>query len=174
MQQRGDIPWDMTSVLVTQFFNQGRAATVVSGPWFIGEDRPRRSLRRRPAADRHRDRPRRRLRLQRSRPPTSAPARVGRRRAPSSSAISSAKRRRYCRRVGRQSVTTLAVWQHGDVQRDPVLRGFTPSWPISCFSPTHPAMRSFWEPGEQALRQSCAASSWFRPWRRRSSSWSVP
>ena len=56
-------------------------------------------------------------------------------------------------RVGRQSVTTLAVWQHGDVQRDPVLRGFYAQLADIVFSPTHPAMRSFWEPGEQALRQ---------------------
>lgn len=153
MQQRGDIPQDMTSVLVTQFFNQGRAATVISGPWFIGE-------------------------IDRGVPYGVAPLPIvtetGRAAAPlttieaayiSARTTRPQKSAQFLRylvseeaallraRVGRQSVTTLAVWQHGDVQRDPVLRGFYAQLADIVFSPTHPAMRSFWEPGEQALRQ---------------------
>jgi len=153
MQQRGDIPQEMTSVLVTQFFNQGRAAMVINGPWFIGE-------------------------IERGVPYGVAPlpivSETGRAAAPLTT-IEAGYLSAYTRspqksaqflsylvgseaalvraRVGRQSVTTLSVWQHADVQRDPVLRGFYGQLGDLVYSPTHPAMRSFWDPGEKALRQ---------------------
>ena len=50
-------------------------------------------------------------------------------------------------------MTTLETWQNPDVQGDPVLRGFYAQLKNLVYSPTHPAMRSFWDPGQQALRQ---------------------
>ena len=60
MQKRGDLPEEMTSVLVTQFFNQGRAAMVINGPWFTGEIERGVPLRCGPPPDRLGDRPPRR------------------------------------------------------------------------------------------------------------------
>lgn len=37
LQTRGLLPEEPTSSLVTELFNQGRAAMVISGPWFLGE-----------------------------------------------------------------------------------------------------------------------------------------
>src|SRR5207302_4746483 len=35
--RRGDIPDEASSALVSQLFNQGRAATTISGPWFLSQ-----------------------------------------------------------------------------------------------------------------------------------------
>jgi arabinogalactan oligomer/maltooligosaccharide transport system permease protein len=40
LQARGLIPGEATAALVTQLFNEGRAAMVVNGPWFVGEIDP--------------------------------------------------------------------------------------------------------------------------------------
>jgi len=37
LQDRGFLPEEPTSALVTDLFNEGRAAMVISGPWFLGE-----------------------------------------------------------------------------------------------------------------------------------------
>jgi arabinogalactan oligomer/maltooligosaccharide transport system permease protein len=153
MQRRGDIPEDMTSVLVTQFFNQGRAAMVINGPWFIGEiDRgvpygvaplPLVSQTGRPAAALTT------IEAGFLSPHGHSPQKS----AEFLSYLAGPEAALVRARVGRQSITSLAVWQHPDVQRDPVLRGFYGQLNNLVYSPTHPAMRSFWDPGQQALRQ---------------------
>ncbi|RME22000.1 MAG: extracellular solute-binding protein, partial [Deltaproteobacteria bacterium] len=40
LQDRGLLPEEPTSALITDLFNQGRAAMVISGPWFLGEISP--------------------------------------------------------------------------------------------------------------------------------------
>ena len=153
LQQRGDIPEDMTAVLVTQFFNQGRAAVVLNGPWFISEiasdvpygvaPLPLVSETGRPGA-------------------ALTSIEAGYVSATTKAPQAAADFLRYLvgpqsaltrARVGRQSVSDRATWQHPDVQADPVLQAFAAQLPHMVPSPTHPAMRSFWEPGEQALRQ---------------------
>ena len=42
------------------------------------------------------------------------------------------------------------TWDRPEVQNDPVLSAFRPA-SAHCTQPHHPAMRAFWEPGEQAL-----------------------
>lgn len=153
MARRGDIPEDMTSVLVTQFFNEGRTALVINGPWFIGEISPG---------------------VPYGVAPMPVVSATGRRAAPLTTIEAgfvsahgahpqqSADFLRYLVgpqasllrvQLGRQSVSDRATWQHPDVQKDPVLRAFLAQLDQLVPSPSHPAMRAFWEPGEQALRQ---------------------
>jgi arabinogalactan oligomer/maltooligosaccharide transport system permease protein len=143
----------MTAVLVAQFFNQGRAAMVMSGPWFAGEidpgvpyavaPLPLVSETGRPAA-----------------PLTTIEAaylnphsQQAEQSAHLVAYLASAPAALIRARVGHQSVTTMATWQDPVVQRDPILHGFYAQLGSLVPSPRHPAMRSFWEPGEQALRQ---------------------
>ena len=37
LSDRGDLPAEPTSTLVSQLFNEGKAAFVINGPWFMGE-----------------------------------------------------------------------------------------------------------------------------------------
>src|SRR5262249_15307692 len=144
LTRRGDIPEEMTSVLVTQFFNQGRAAVVINGPWFIGEIEPG---------------------VPYSVAPMPILSATGRRAAPltriEAGFVNAYSRRpresaaflRYLAgeeaallrvRIGRQSVTHRATWQHPDAQRDPVLMAFYAQLDSMVPSPSHPGMRSFW------------------------------
>lgn len=153
MASRGDIPEEMTSVLVTQFFNEGRAAVVINGPWFIGEIQkdvpygvapmPRMSQTGRLAA-----------------PLTSIEA--GFISATSQHPEAAAAFLRFVAgsdgallrlRIGRQAVSEKTAWQNEVAQRDPVMRAFFAQLDDMVPSPSHPDMRSFWEPGQQALRQ---------------------
>ncbi len=153
LRARGDIPEDMTAVLVTQFFNQGRAALTINGPWFIGEiaagvpygvaPMPRMSTTGRLAA-----------------PLTSIEA--GFISAHSAHSPQAAKLLQFLAgpkgallrlRIGRQAVSEQSAWQTEDAKNDPVLRAFFAQLDDMVPSPSHPGMRAFWEPGQQALRQ---------------------
>ncbi|MFO0572941.1 MAG: extracellular solute-binding protein [Polyangia bacterium] len=153
LARRGDIPDEMTSVLVTQFFNQGRAALTINGPWFLSEIEPG---------------------VPYGVAPLPVVSETGRKAAPLTSIEAGFVSRntphpreaadflRYLAGpkgalprlvLGRQSVSDRATWQHPEAQKDPVLRAFYAQLEHAVPSPSHPAMRSFWEPGEQALRQ---------------------
>lgn len=153
MARRGDIPDEMSSVLVTQFFNQGRAALTINGPWFISEIEPGVPYGVAPL-------------------PVVSP--TGRRAAPLTSIeagfvssrsnhareaagflayLAGPEGARVRMKAARQSVSDAATWQLPEAQADPVLAAFHAQLDHMVPSPSHPAMRSFWEPGEQALRQ---------------------
>lgn len=153
LTRRGDIPDEMTAVLVTQFFNEGRAAVVINGSWFLGEiekgvpfsvaPMPRMSETGRVAA-----------------PLTSVEA--GFLSARSEHPGEAAAFLRYLAgpegallrlREGRQTVSEKSAWQSEAAQRDPVMRAFFAQLSDLVPSPSHPGMRAFWEPGEQVLRQ---------------------
>ena len=158
VERRGDIPEEMTAVLVTQFFNEGRAALVINGPWFIGEiaagvpygvaPMPRLSQTGRLAA-----------------PLTSVEAgfiSAGSQHADAAAAFLSflAGDGALSRlRIGRQAVTEQAAWQDEAARNDPVLRAFFAQLDELVPSPSHPDMRAFWEPGQQALRQTLRGAS---------------
>ena len=40
LQEKGIIPEEPTSALVSQLFNQNEAAMAINGPWFLGEINP--------------------------------------------------------------------------------------------------------------------------------------
>jgi arabinogalactan oligomer/maltooligosaccharide transport system permease protein len=153
LASRGDIPDEMTSVLVTQFFNEGRAAVVINGPWFLGEiaagvpysvaPMPRVSETGRVAA------PLTSIEAgfisSRSSHPAAAAAFLGFLAGPQGAELRM--------RLGRQAVSEKSAWQSDFAKRDPALRAFFAQLDDMVVSPGHPAMRAFWEPGEQALRQ---------------------
>lgn len=151
--KQGSLPDEMSAVLVTQFFNEGRAAMTINGPWFIAEIAPDVPYGVAPM------------------PVVSATGKVA---APLTSIeagfvsarslhkqeaadflrhLAGPASARVRALVGRQSVTEKSTWELPEVQRDPVLSAFFAQRAHLVPSPTHPAMRAFWEPGEQALRQ---------------------
>ncbi len=151
--RRGDLPDEMSAVLTTQFFNEGRAAMTINGPWFIAEIAPGVPYGVAPmpvisetgnvAA-----------------PLTSIEAGFvsARSEHPAEAAqflryLAGPQSARVRALVGRQSVAETTTWQLPEVQHDPVLSAFLAQRSHIVPSPTHPAMRAFWEPGEQALRQ---------------------
>lgn len=153
LAQDGDLPEEMSAVVTTQFFNEGRAATTINGPWFIAEINPGVPYGVAPM------------------PVVSATGKIA---APLTSIEAGfiSKKSAYPQEaadflrylagpesayvratVGRQAVTEKTTWQRPEVAEDPVLRAFFAQRQLLVPSPTHPAMRAFWEPGEQALRQ---------------------
>ena len=153
MVARKDIPEEMSAALVTQFFNQGRAAVVLNGPWFVGDiapgvpygvaPMPRMSETGRVAA-----------------PLTSIEAGFV-----SSRTLHPAEAAEFLAflagpdgallrlRLGRQAVSEKSAWQSEAARGDPVLQAFFAQLDDIVPSPSHPEMRAFWEPGQQALRQ---------------------
>jgi len=147
------VPEDMTAVLVAQFFNEGRAATVISGPWFVGDiapgvpygvaPMPKLSATGRTASpltsieagllSAHSKHPQQALAfLSYLAGPQGALPRL---------------------RTAHQAVSEQSAWQDPVASQDPVLRAFFAQLPELVPSPKHPSMRAFWEPGEQLLRQ---------------------
>ncbi len=153
MARRHDIPDEMTAVLVTQFFNQGRAAMTLNGPWFIGQIEPG---------------------VPYGVAPLPRMSETGRMAAPltnieagflnpkSQVRAEAAAFLRYLvapeaallrARLGRQSVSTAATWDDAQVRKDPVLSAFRAQLESMVPMDNRPEMRAFWEPGQQALRQ---------------------
>lgn len=153
MQDRGDVPEDMTAVLVAQFFNEGRAAMVINGPWFVGDiapgvpysvaPMPIVSETGRPAAPLTSVEAG--LLSARSQHPQQALAFLAYLAGPQGALIRL--------REAHQAVSEQSAWRDAVAQSDPVLRACFAQLPSLVPSPKHPAMRAFWEPGEQLLRQ---------------------
>lgn len=146
-------PDEANGALVTQMFNDGRAAMVVNGPWFVGEISPtvpfavavlpRVSSTGRPARPlltseaffvnantHHRDAALRALRLL-----TSDEAALTR-------AIE-----------GRQAMPNRAVWDDPRVADDPVLSVFREQLSSTVPMSNLPEMQSVWEPAQMAMRR---------------------
>lgn len=153
MQDRGDVPEDMTAVLVAQFFNEGRAAMAISGPWFVGDIAPG---------------------VPYSVAPMPLVSETGKLAAPLTTieaGLLSARSQHPKQalaflaylagpqgalprlRDAHQAVSEQSAWRDPIASQDPVLRAFFAQLPSLVPSPKHPAMRAFWEPGEQLLRQ---------------------
>jgi arabinogalactan oligomer/maltooligosaccharide transport system permease protein len=150
--ERRDIPEETSTAVVAQLFNQGRAATAISGPWFLSQlepgvpyqvaPLPRVSPTGRPAASL-----------------TTIEAGFVN---PHGAVAEAAAFLRYLvgpeaarlrALVGRQAVTTAATWQEAEVQRDPVLAALHAQAGALVPSDSRPEMRAFWEAGQFALRQ---------------------
>ena len=149
----GTIPDEATGVLVTQLFNEGKAALAVNGPWFLGEigddvdfgvaPLPTVSDTGKPAAPfltvegvllsghaRQAD----------------AAAQLARHLVSEEVSVSRG-------RDGRQSVATLAALEHPDIANDPILGAFREQLDATVPTPNVPAMASTWEPQARALRR---------------------
>jgi arabinogalactan oligomer / maltooligosaccharide transport system permease protein len=147
------VPEETTAVLVSQLFNEGRAAMVINGPWFLAEVDKATPLAIAPL-------PRVSSTGKAATPlltvdvayVSARSARIGAARefarflgAPAS-AVTRA-------RMGHQPVATLAAYQDAEVASDPHLRMFRRQLDAAKPMSTDPRMRSVWEPANQALRQ---------------------
>ncbi len=151
--REGLIPDEATGTLVTNLFNQGLAAMVVNGPWFLGEidpgvdfavsPLPVVSETGRPAAPflsvegvmlsgyaRH---------------PQAARALARWLVAPEQAVARAVK--------GRQSVATMAAYDDPRVAADPVLSAFRAQLDRTVPMPNRPEMAMTWEPMARALRK---------------------
>ena len=147
------VPEDMTAVLVAQFFNEGRAATVINGPWFVGDiapgvpygvaPMPKLSATGKTAAPLTSIEAG--LLSARSQHPQQALAFLAYLAGPQGALPRL--------QIAHQAVSEQSAWQDPVALRDPVLRAFFAQLPELVPSPKHPGMRAFWEPGEQLLRQ---------------------
>ncbi|MCB9780414.1 MAG: extracellular solute-binding protein [Alphaproteobacteria bacterium] len=153
LQDRGLLPEEPTSVLVTDLFNQGRAAMVISGPWFLGEV----------AAD-----------VPFEIAPLPVVSATGERAAPyltvDGAFVSAfAKHPDEARAVarflaghdaalrratdGRQAVATLSAAAEPAVADDRVLSAFRAQLDAAVPMPNRPEMQATWEPQARALRR---------------------
>jgi arabinogalactan oligomer/maltooligosaccharide transport system permease protein len=153
LQARGLLPEEANGALVTQLFNEGRAAMVVSGPWFLGELDPDLSFEvtplpvvsatGQPAApyltveaalvSAYADQPD--LAAELATYLASTPAAIER-------AV-----------VGRQSVATLAAYDDPRVGQDPILGAFRAQLDAALPMPNRPEMTATWEPMARSLRR---------------------
>ena len=142
-----------TAVLITQLFNDERAAMVISGPWFLGEVSPEIDLGVAPlptiGATGTRAQPYLSVEaLQisaQTRHPDAAWA-LARWLAAEPAALRRATQ-------GRQSVATTSVYGHPSVAEDPVLAAFHTQQATALPMPTNEQMAASWEPLARAIRR---------------------
>ena len=151
--QEGLIPDEPTSALVTQLFNDGRAAMVVNGPWFLGEIKPGLNVGVGPL------------------PVVSATGQAARPLLTVEGALISAyaAHPQEARELGlwlsglepsvlratkgRQGVAALAAYDDPRVSGDPILAAFRAQLDHTEPMPNLPAMSATWEPMAKALRR---------------------
>jgi arabinogalactan oligomer/maltooligosaccharide transport system substrate-binding protein len=150
--REGLVPSGMNSAMVTSMFNEGKAAMVVSGPWFSTEVAKDRRFavamlpampggtRAKPflgseaiflsAFSRHKD----------------AALKVA-------LALTSDEAALVRLKTGRQTVANEAVWQREDVSRDVVLSAFRQQADNSVLMPSRPEMQAVWSTMDMAINQ---------------------
>ncbi len=153
LQQRGLLPEEPTSALVTELFNQGRAAMIISGPWFLGEigadvpfaisPLPRVSATGQPAAPY--------LTVEGAFVSGFAAHPEPARELARFLASPEAATRRAIE--GRQAVASLRAGQDPRVAQDPVLGPFVALIDGARPMPNRPEMQATWEPMARALRR---------------------
>ncbi|MHA1568665.1 MAG: extracellular solute-binding protein, partial [Alphaproteobacteria bacterium] len=152
LMRRGLIPREPTSALVAQLFNDGRAAMVINGPWFLGEIEPRvnfgvASLPRVSATDRP------------ALPFLTVEGAIVNAYAPNPQGALAFARflaggDGACVRLeqGKQLVAEEAVYRLPDLTIDEHLLAFKAQVAHAVAMPNNPLMRAVWEPAAQALR----------------------
>jgi arabinogalactan oligomer/maltooligosaccharide transport system permease protein len=151
--EEGTAPDEATGVLVTQLFRDGRAATVINGPWFLGElgegvDFGVAPL---PVIDEVGARARPYLTVEALMLSAHAAApEPARALAAHLVAPGPALRRAV---GGRQAVATLAALDAPEVREDPVLAAFAAQLDAALPMPNSPEMARTWEPMARGLRR---------------------
>ena len=151
--ESGVIPDETTSALVSRLFNDGKAATAISGPWFRGELAPG---------------------LDWAVAPLPVVSETGRRAAPFLTVegvllnararnpgpaaalaawLASPEGARGRAVDGGQSVATLATYDLPEVAQDPVQQAFRAQLDSTVPMPNTPAMATTWEPLARGLRK---------------------
>jgi len=149
----GIVPPETSGILLATLFNEGKAAMVVAGPWFVGEVRPGLSY---------------------GVVPLPVVSETGRRAAPFlgvEAVLMSARARDKTAafrvmefltsdaaallraRVARQPVANQAAYRDGRVLRDPILAAFRQQLDWTRTMPGTPEMRMAWSPYDMALVQ---------------------
>ncbi len=153
LQEQGLLPEEANGALVTQLFNEGRAAMVVSGPWFLGEldpevpfaiaPLPEVSATGRPAGPY----------LTVEAVLVSAFASHPEEATDLASDLASAPSAITRAIDGRQSVATLAAYEDPRVATDPILSAFRAQLDAAVPMPNRPEMTATWEPMARSLRR---------------------
>jgi arabinogalactan oligomer/maltooligosaccharide transport system permease protein len=147
------IPPEVDGASVTPYFRSGRAMTVISGPWLVGE-----------LGDARRYRvavlPRVREGGRAMSPFVTVEVAflASNAHAPGLAAelatfLASPEAARLRASVGRQVVATRSVWSEAELANDPVLAAFRRAANAGRVMPTHNNMRLSWEPANQAIRR---------------------
>lgn len=150
----GIMPEEVSSTLVTTLFNQGKAAMVINGPWFIGEldksvDYGVAVL---PKINEAGGKP--------AKPFLSAEGVIMSAKATDKKAafevmkyLTSVEAGRVMAKVGRQTVARKAVYDDAEIAKDPVLSVFRAQLQDSVPTPNSPAMRMVWSPATTAMNK---------------------
>jgi arabinogalactan oligomer/maltooligosaccharide transport system permease protein len=149
----GAVPDEATGVLVTQLFNEGKAAAVVNGPWFLGELDEGLDFALAPLPEISETGEPARPYLTVEGVLLSAHARApepARELAAHLVGEEAAVRRAV---AGRQAITTLGALARPEVAEDPVLSVFADQLDRAVPMPNVPEMGKTWEPQARALRR---------------------
>lgn len=150
----GIMPEEVSSTLVTTLFNQGKAAMVINGPWFIGElekgvDYGVAVL---PKINEAAGKP--------AKPFLSAEGVIMSAKATDKKAafevmkhLTSVEAGRIMAKAGRQTVARKAVYDDAEIAKDPVLSVFRAQLQESVPTPNTPAMRMVWSPATTAMNK---------------------
>lgn len=147
------VPAELDAASVTSYFRTGRAMTVLSGPWLVGELGN---------ARRYRVLPLPRVTLT-NRPLSplvtvevaylARNSRAPRHAAELAAYLASPSAARVRALLGRQVVATRSVWSDTELAADRILGPFRRAALDGRLMPTHPNMRLSWEPANQAIRR---------------------
>ncbi len=153
LQDRGLLPEEPTSALVTDLFNQGGAAMVISGPWFLGELSPDVDFEIAPLP----------VVSSTGRPASpyltvdgafvSAYSEHPQQAGALAAFLASDAAARVRAVQGRQSVASLAVADDPEILADPILGAFRRQLDAAVPMPNRPEMQATWEPQARALRR---------------------
>ncbi len=150
--QAGVVPRGVNSAMVTSLFNEGKAAMVISGPWFLGEIREGRrfAVSLLPAV-----RPGQRLKpyLGSEAVFLSAYSRHKDEAFQVMLALTSDEAAMTRLTVGRQTVANEAVYAREEVLKDPVVQAFRAQAQNSVLMPSVPEMQVVWSSMDTAINQ---------------------
>ncbi len=153
LQDRGLVPEETNGALVTQLFNEGRAAMVVSGPWFLGEieDGVPYAVAPLPVVSQTGEPAGPYLTVEAAL--VSAYAKHPEQAADLAAFLASPSVAVTRAVEGRQSVATLAAYEDPRVGGDPILGAFRAQLDSAVPMPNRPEMTATWEPMARGLRR---------------------
>lgn len=147
------VPSEVDGASVTPYFRSGRAMSVISGPWFVGELGDARRYRVVPlprvASTGRALSPLVTVEVAFLARNAHAPALA----AELAAFLASPVAARIRATVGRQVVATRSVWSEPELGNDPILSAFRRAAREGKLMPTHGNMRLSWEPANQAIRR---------------------
>ena len=151
--KRRIVPEESTGVLVTQLFNDGKAAFAINGPWFLGEIKPELNYAMAPLPVVSKTGLPARPFLTVDVAFVSSQAKYPKLARDFSTFLAGDSAAVVRALEGLQPVATLSAYNVPEVQEQDALTVFRRQLDASIPMPNDPKMRSVWEPAETALRQ---------------------